>query len=175
MYLVSKLDYTHSSNSNITSDHHTTPVFCDADNHHPLDDAAPVFGPLDHISLPTNLEISKSIKRKNLTATQNSTPLPTKKLINASHETTENSEDPSTPKRPAYQIRNHFTPNMFTAWKMVCTLCDQEIVNKKDHLMNDCPAIQGSSVKIKDTKGRPIKKRKSKRLFALGEIHDTKD
>ena len=86
-----------------------------------------------------------------------------------------NDNSPSTPSAVKYQVRNHFTPNMLNSWKMICTLCDQEIIDKQQHLMNECPAIHDSQVKIKDIRGRLVAKRRSKRLFALGEIHDSKD
>ena len=64
---------------------------------------------------------------------------------------------------------------MMNSWKIRCTLCGNNITHEPNHLTQNCPAIHDSQVKIKDVKGRPIKNRKAKRLFAIGEVFDTKD
>ena len=68
-------------------------------------------------------------------------------------------------------IRRAYTPNMKKSWKTICTICDEEDISKS-HLLKECSLNEILSDKI-DSVGRKTKK--ARRLFALGEIFDTKD
>ena len=83
--------------------------------------------------------------------------------------------DQGTPRAVKYEVRKYFTPGMLNSWKIVCTVCGMDITNSRDHMMRECPKIRDSQVRIKDSKGKLITNRRRKRLFAIGQIHDTND
>ena len=73
------------------------------------------------------------------------------------------------------KIRKIFTPNMLKTWTLVCKVCGQKIDDEKNHLEKYCSAIRDSQVRMTQKKEKGAKKRRSRRLFAIGQINDTKD
>ena len=73
------------------------------------------------------------------------------------------------------KIRKIFTPNMLKTWTLVCKVCGQKIDDEKNHLEKYCSAIRDSQVRMTQRKEKGTKKRRSRRLFAIGQINDTKD
>ena len=95
------------------------------------------------------------------------------------HDTGDNSNDNSLSMTPVIRhelkTRKIFTPNMLNTWKLTCKVCGRRIDDERNHLEKHCPGIHDSQVRMTHKNEKGAKRRRSRRLFAIGQINDTKD